>query len=60
MEVIVILIAAALLVELIFVGAFVWAVRNGQYDDTASPAMRMLHETKGDDTNETKNGASEK
>ncbi len=53
------LIAAALLVELIFLGAFVWAVRNGQYDDTASPAMRMLHETRGKEDKDNNRDTSE-
>jgi cbb3-type cytochrome oxidase maturation protein len=60
LEVIVILIAAALFVELIFLGAFVWAVRSGQFDDTASPAMRMLHDTRGDNHEEKKSDSSEK
>jgi cbb3-type cytochrome oxidase maturation protein len=25
-----------------FLIAFIWAVKNGQYDDTESPAVRML------------------
>ena len=26
------------------VWAFIWAVRSGQYDDTQTPAIRMLHD----------------
>jgi cbb3-type cytochrome oxidase maturation protein len=25
-----------------FLGAFIWAVRSGQYEDTYTPSMRML------------------
>jgi cbb3-type cytochrome oxidase maturation protein len=25
-----------------FLGAFVWAVRSGQFDDTCTPAIRVL------------------
>ncbi len=42
MSVVIILILAGLTVGLIFVGAFVWAVRGGQYEDTLTPAMRVL------------------
>jgi len=42
MSVIIILILASLLVGLIFLAAFVWSVRSGQYEDTLTPAMRML------------------
>ena len=42
MSVIIILILASLTVGLIFLGAFIWSVRSGQYEDTLTPAMRML------------------
>ena len=42
MSVIIVLIFASLLVGLIFLGAFIWSVRSGQYEDTLTPAMRML------------------
>jgi len=42
MSVIIILILASLVVGLIFLGAFVWSVRSGQYEDTLTPSMRML------------------
>ncbi len=44
MSVIYILVPLALLVAAIAVWAFIWAVRSGQYDDTETPAMRMLHD----------------
>lgn len=42
MTVIVFLIAAGAVVAGGFLAAFVWAVRTGQFDDTTSPAVRML------------------
>jgi cbb3-type cytochrome oxidase maturation protein len=41
-SVIVLLIAAGGLVAGGFLAAFVWAVRSGQFDDTATPALRIL------------------
>jgi cbb3-type cytochrome oxidase maturation protein len=42
MSVIIILMLASLGVGLVFVGAFIWSVRSGQYEDTVTPALRML------------------
>lgn len=42
MSVIVLLIAAGGAVAAGFLWAFVWAVRSGQFDDTCTPAVRML------------------
>ncbi|MGE5431144.1 MAG: cbb3-type cytochrome oxidase assembly protein CcoS [Syntrophomonadaceae bacterium] len=42
MWVLVILMFFSLLVALIFLGAFLWAVRSGQYDDKLTPSLRML------------------
>lgn len=42
MSVIIVLILASLLVGLIFLAAFVWSVRSGQYEDILTPAMRVL------------------
>jgi cbb3-type cytochrome oxidase maturation protein len=44
MSVIVLLITAGGLVAGGFLAAFAWAVRSGQFDDTASPPLRMLFE----------------
>lgn len=46
MEVIFLLIGFSLLVALIFLGLFFWAVRNGQYDDPYTPSVRMLFDEK--------------
>ncbi len=42
MSVMVLLIAAGGVVALGFLGAFIWAVRSGQFDDTGTPAVRIL------------------
>ena len=44
MGVIVLLIAAGGAVAAGFLAAFFWAVRSGQFDDTTTPAVRMLLE----------------
>lgn len=58
MEVIFLLIAFSLLVALTFLGLFFWAVRDGQYDDDHTPAMRILFDQKSStkkDKNDTNN-----
>jgi cbb3-type cytochrome oxidase maturation protein len=42
MAVIVILIIASLGVALVFLAGFIWAARSGQFEDTCTPAMRIL------------------
>jgi cbb3-type cytochrome oxidase maturation protein len=42
MSVIVLLIAAGGLVAGGFLFAFIWAVRDGQFDDVTTPPLRML------------------
>jgi cbb3-type cytochrome oxidase maturation protein len=42
MSVILILIPLSLLVAALFLGAFIWAVRGGQFEDTCTPSMRVL------------------
>jgi cbb3-type cytochrome oxidase maturation protein len=46
MSAIFILIGASLFVALLFLGAFFWSMRNGQYDDEYSPSVRMLFDQK--------------
>lgn len=47
MSVIVLLVAAGATVAATFLAAFVWAVRSGQFDDTATPPLRMLLDLPG-------------
>ena len=42
MYVMFVLIGFSLLVALIFLGVFIWAVRNGQYEDHYTPSVRAL------------------
>ena len=44
MTVIFLLIPLSIVLALFFLGAFIWAVRSGQYEDTCTPAMRLLLE----------------
>ena len=44
MSVILILILASLAVALAFLAGFIWAVKSGQFEDTCTPAMRILGE----------------
>ncbi|NVJ48344.1 MAG: cbb3-type cytochrome oxidase assembly protein CcoS [Cytophagia bacterium] len=46
MSVILILIITSIIVAAVFLGAFFWAVKSGQYDDTYSPSVRMLFDEK--------------
>lgn len=42
MEVLLLLIVASLLLAGAFLAVFVWATRDGQFEDTTTPALRML------------------
>ena len=44
MSVIYVLLAISIAVALIFFAAFIISVRNGQYDDSYTPSVRMLFE----------------
>ena len=50
MNIIFLLIAIGLLIALGFLGAFIWAVKSGQYDDDYTPSIRILF----DDNNKDK------
>lgn len=42
MSVVFILVFAAIIMASAFLIAFIWAVRNGQFDDTYTPSVRIL------------------
>ena len=42
MSIIYVLITVSVIVAVIFFVAFVYSVKNGQYDDTYTPSVRML------------------
>lgn len=47
MNIFYLLIGVSLFAALIFLGAFIWAVKTGQFDDNKTPSIRMLFD---DDT----------
>ena len=44
MNILLILVPLALLLAAVAVAGFFWAVRDGQFDDTETPAVRVLFE----------------
>jgi cbb3-type cytochrome oxidase maturation protein len=46
MAIIFFLIGCSLLLGLVFLVAFLWSVRSGQYKDVETPALRVLFEEK--------------
>lgn len=54
MNIFYLLIGVSLLAALIFLGAFIWAVRNGQFDDNETPAIRMLFDDDNKENEEVK------
>ena len=50
MSAIYILIIASFSVAIGFLAAFIWSIKNGQYDDDYSPGVRMLKDSKKQST----------
>jgi cbb3-type cytochrome oxidase maturation protein len=46
MSVIILLLFASISVAALFLIAFIWSVKSGQYDDEVSPAVRILFDDK--------------
>lgn len=46
MSVIILLLIASIGVAGLFLGAFIWSVKTGQYDDEETPSVRMLFDDK--------------
>lgn len=44
MEIIFVLLPLALVIAFCFLAAYIWAVKTGQFDDTTTPAYRILIE----------------
>jgi len=42
MDIIFVLIGVSVIVALTFLGAFIWSVKSGQFDDKFTPSVRML------------------
>ena len=55
MSVIVILLIASITIAALFLVAFLWSVKSGQFDDDYSPASRILFEDKPTDPATTGN-----
>jgi cbb3-type cytochrome oxidase maturation protein len=51
MSVLIVLVIISVIVAGSFLGAFIWSVKKGQYDDDFSPSVRILF----DDTVSTEN-----
>jgi len=47
MTAIYLMLPASLLLALIFLIAYLWSVRSGQYDDTRTPSLRILTDDAG-------------
>ena len=61
MSVIIVLIGFSLLVAVVFLFAFLWAVKNGQYEDRYTPSVRILFDNndEGENLNNKKNEKNE-
>lgn len=44
MSVIILLLIISISVAALFLAAFIWSVKNGQYEDEVAPAVRILFE----------------
>lgn len=57
--IIVLLITVSLTIAVVFLLAFLWSLRSGQYEDTYTPSVRMLFEdeTKTDGSKKSEEGA---
>jgi len=54
MNVIFLLISFSLLVAGSFLGAFLWAIKDGQFEDDYSPSVRILYDDKNKPENNDK------
>jgi len=59
MGIIYIMLIVSLIIALFFLGSFLWAIKNGQYDDDYTPSVRILFEDELINNNKEKNGSSE-
>ena len=60
MSVIILLILFSLVVAIIFLIAFIWSVKSGQYDDTYSPSVRILFDEKSKKKKSSENNSEKK
>lgn len=60
MNIFYLLIGVSLFAALIFLGAFIWAVKTGQFDDNKTPSIRILFDDDSDSIEETDNSKNQK
>jgi len=60
MNIFYLLIGVSLFAALIFLGAFIWAVKNGQFDDSKTPSIRILFDDDSDSIEETDSSKNQK
>jgi cbb3-type cytochrome oxidase maturation protein len=53
MSVIIVLLIASISVAALFLAAFLWGVRSGQFEDDFSPASRILFDDKPNSSSKT-------
>lgn len=58
MTALILLISCSLFVAVGFLAGFLWSVRNGQYEDTYTPAVRMLFDQEDGNKKEEKSEPS--
>ncbi len=46
MNILVVLISISLFIAMVFLGAFLWSLKSGQFDDTYGPSVRILFDDK--------------
>lgn len=61
MGIIYIMLVVSLIIALFFLGSFLWAIKNGQYEDDYTPSVRILFEDEliNNNQNKNENGSSE-
>lgn len=58
MNIFYLLIGVSLFAALIFLGAFIWAVKTGQFDDSKTPSIRILFDDDPNTKEEEETGKS--
>ena len=59
MGVIYIMLIVSLIIALFFLVSFLWAAKNGQYDDDYTPAVRILFDNESlEELNQSDNGST--
>ncbi len=60
MDIIVVLIFISLTIAIGFLMLFVWSIKSGQYEDTTTPAIRMLFEQNREEFKDPEDGVKPK